>query len=187
MRLSLKKVLYGIKTHFYYRLLFKRIGKFSLIINPLKISNGKNIILGKKVIINDFSWIQSEKKGFISIMDNTRIGHFSHIISGKEVIIEKNVLIADKVFITDCTHTYEKIDEPIINQEIKILRSVKISEGSWIGENVSIIGSSIGKNSVIGANSVVTKDIPDYCVAAGNPAVVIKIFNKEKNQWIKIY
>ncbi|MDY0277602.1 MAG: acyltransferase [Acholeplasma sp.] len=187
MRLSAKKIYYAIKTQIYYRLFFKKIGMLSIIIKPLKVVNRKNILIGGKIVINDFSWLQAEKKGSILILDNTRIGHFSHIIAYKEVIIGKNVLIADKVFITDCSHSYHKIDMPILNQELKLLKPVKISEGSWIGENVSIIGASIGKNSIVGANSVVTKDIPDYSVAAGNPAVIIKTYDMEKKEWIKVY
>jgi acetyltransferase-like isoleucine patch superfamily enzyme len=56
-------------------------------------------------------------------------------------------------------------------------------QGAWLGENVCVIGASIGKNSVIGANSVVTKNIPDYCVAVGSPAKVIKKYNVEKQIW----
>ena len=57
--------------------------------------------------------------------------------------------------------------------------NVEIGDGTWIGENVCIIGASIGKQCVIGANSVVLKDIPDYCVAVGLPAKVIKKYNFE--------
>ena len=66
------------------------------------------------------------------------------------------------------------------------MSEVTIGEDSWIGENVCICGASIGKHCVIGANSVVTKDIPDYCVAAGIPAKVIKKYNFEKNSWDRI-
>jgi acetyltransferase-like isoleucine patch superfamily enzyme len=61
-----------------------------------------------------------------------------------------------------------------------------IGEGSWLGENVCVIGASIGKHCVIGANSVVTKDIPDYSVAVGIPAKVIKKYNFNKCEWEKI-
>jgi len=61
-----------------------------------------------------------------------------------------------------------------------------IGEGSWIGTKVSIIGSvRIGKHCVIGANSVVTKDIPDFSVAVGAPAKVIKRYDFERKEWIK--
>ena len=66
------------------------------------------------------------------------------------------------------------INTPIKEQDISIVSPVVIGEGSWLGENVCVCGASIGKHCVIGANSVVTNDIPDYCVAVGAPARVIK-------------
>lgn len=73
------------------------------------------------------------------------------------------------------------------SQPIKQLNHVRIGEGAWLGENVCIIGASVGKQSVIGANSVVSKDIPDYCVAVGAPAIIVKRYNFDKNQWEKTF
>ena len=61
-----------------------------------------------------------------------------------------------------------------------------IGEGSWLGEHVCVIGASIGKHCVIGANAVVVHDIPDYSVAVGAPARVIKKFNEDSNSWVMI-
>lgn len=61
--------------------------------------------------------------------------------------------------------------------------TVEIGEGSWIGENVCIIGAHIGRHCVIGANSIVTKNIPDYSIAVGTPA---KDYDFEKKEW-KMY
>jgi len=66
------------------------------------------------------------------------------------------------------------------------LSPVSIGDGSWIGENVCIVGATIGKNCVIGANSVVTKNIPDFCVAVGIPARIIKRYDLNKCAWIRI-
>ena len=57
---------------------------------------------------------------------------------------------------------------------------------SWLGENVAIIGASIGKNCVIGANAVVTDDIPDYSVAVGIPARVIRQYDAPSGQWHRV-
>ena len=64
-----------------------------------------------------------------------------------------------------------------------MLKPVIIGEGSWLGENVCVCGASVGKHCVIGANSVVTRDIPDYCIAVGSPARVVKRYNFDKNTW----
>jgi acetyltransferase-like isoleucine patch superfamily enzyme len=96
------------------------------------------------------------------------------------------VLTADKVYISDNQHTYDNPDIPIQNQPIKQCKTIIIKEGSWIGENVCIIGACIGKNSVIGANSFVTHDIPDYTIAVGAPARVIKKYNFKTRKWEKV-
>lgn len=80
------------------------------------------------------------------------------------------------MYITDCDHEYRNIDVSVINQGI-VQRGQKVSigGGSYIGINAVIVGNvKIGNHCVIGANSVVTKDVPDYCVAVGSPARVIK-------------
>mgnify|MGYP001675646852 FL=1 len=76
--------------------------------------------------------------------------------------------------------------KPVSQQPVIFKGDVVIKEGAWIGENVSIIGACIGRNSVVAANSVVTKDIPDYSVCAGVPAKIIKKYCFERNEWISI-
>jgi acetyltransferase-like isoleucine patch superfamily enzyme len=102
----------------------------------------------------------------------------------REVVIGDEVLTANNVYISDNIHEYEDITKPVMHQAVRFKRTVVIGAGAWIGENVSIIGASVGKNSVIGANSVVTRDIPDYCVAVGAPAVVIRQFDLQLQTWV---
>ena len=74
-------------------------------------------------------------------------------------------------------HNYQDPSRPIRLQGITA-RPIRIAEGAWIGANVVVTaGVSIGRNAVVGAGSVVTRDVPDYCMAAGNPARVIKRFD----------
>lgn len=148
------------------------------------ISGFENIEIMDKVYIAKSGWIAS-LGGQIRIEENASIGRFSHIISTKSIHIGKSALIAEKVYISDNLHGYEDVNIPIKDQPLRQLKDVTIGEGSWIGENVCIIGASVGKNSVVGANSVVTHDIPDYSVAVGAPAKVIKRFDFNINKWIK--
>ena len=74
---------------------------------------------------------------------------------------------------------------PVKLSPIKQLRTITIGDGTWIGRNSIVIGCSIGKHCVIGANSVVKHDIPDYCVAAGIPARIIKRYDFETQAWRK--
>ncbi|WP_236673095.1 acyltransferase [Flavobacterium tagetis] len=150
----------------------------------------KNISIGKGVSVAYKTWLAAvphtnEEKCELVIGNGSSIGNFNHIYATKSIIIGENVLTADKVYISDNLHEYEDINVPIIHQHIRQIGTVVIGDGTWIGENVCIIGVKIGKNCVIGANSVVTKDIPDYCVVVGSPSYVIKRFCFDTNEWRK--
>ena len=99
--------------------------------------------------------------------------------------IKDNVAMADKVYITDNAHNYEDINTLMKEQEILDFGPVVIGENTWLGENSCIMGASIGKHCVIGVNTVVTSDIPDYSIAVGSPARVIKQYNFETKKWEK--
>jgi acetyltransferase-like isoleucine patch superfamily enzyme len=169
---------------------FKYLNFNSYIDSPLKIEGKENIFINKNVIVKYKSWLAalpySNSGCILEIGSGSVIGNFNHIYATNSIVIGKNVLTADKVYISDNQHVYEDINIPIINQPIKQLRTVHIGDGSWLGENVCVIGASIGKNCVIGANSVVTKDISDYSVAVGSPARVIKKYNFKLAIWEKV-
>lgn len=167
---------------------FKKIGFRSFIYNALRIEGAKNISIGSKVYIGYKSWLASvpltkQKSCELVIGDGCNIGNFNHIFATKSIRIGKNVLTADKVYISDNLHGYEDIRLPVMFQPVKQIGAVEIGDGTWIGENACIIGSKIGQNCVIGANSVVTKDIPDYCVVVGAPAKVIKKYDERMQIW----
>ncbi len=184
-----QNLIYKIKTNLWYRLFFEHIGKRSIILKPLRINNPQYIYLGNKVLINKYTWILTlkvnNKKPKLVIDDGAIIGHYNHITCIDDVYIGKNVLIADRVYISDNYHGYEDVKRPINFQEVKSKGSVYIGENTWIGDNVSIISAKIGKHCIIGANSVVNKDIPDYCVVVGAPAKIVKRYNESKNKWEK--
>lgn len=174
-----------------YPISFRHFGKKSLVLCPLQIDGKKNISIGDHVVVGEHSWLAAmsltdTKKPQLVIGDKCVLGHFNHIYATSEIVIEDSVLTADKVYISDNMHSYEDISKPIIDQPIKQLKKIRIGEGSWIGENVCIMGASIGKHCTIGANSVVTHDIPDYSVAVGAPACVIKRYNMNTKKWEKI-
>lgn len=168
---------------------FSEFGIHSVFLSPLRIDGGRNVKIGNHVSIQYKTWLGAlpltgSDKVELIIEDGSIIGNFNHIFATKKIIIHKKVLTADKVFISDNLHGYTDITAPISDQPIVQNGTVEIGEGSWLGENVCVIGANIGKHCVIGANSVVTKDIPDYCVAVGAPAKVIKQYNFDNNEWI---
>lgn len=170
---------------------FKKFGSGSIIKFPYKVWGKKNIEIGNNVFIAENSFLSAVEswKGekfipHIFIGDNTTIGSGFFATCIEEIIIENNVLISDRVFISDHIHDYEDVKKPVIKQPLKFKGKVRIKEGSFIGINCVVMpGVVIGKNSVVGASSVVTKDVPDYSVVIGNPARVIKTYNFKKEKW----
>lgn len=176
----------------YYKSALGSFGWKSIIIRPLKIEGGKRIFIGNHVLVKYKSWLAATSEtGYndctLILEDGCTIGNLNHIYATHSIVLHKNVLTADKVYITDNLHGYEDINVPIIQQPILQKGEVEIGEGSWLGENVCVIGARIGRHCVIGANSVVTKDIPDYSVAVGSPARIIKQYDINDNTWKKIF
>ncbi len=185
----LKKIFYAVFKSPFYKACLGSIGSGSKLINPT-LSGAKRIFIGSRVYINDRGWLACERitgeaGPKLIIGDGSYIGRFCHIYATSKVEIGKKVLMADKVYISDNLHSYENVELPVIDQPIKQTNQVIIGDGAWLGENVCVIGACVGKNSVIGANSIVNKNIPDYCVAIGSPAVIIKRYNSVTKQWQK--
>lgn len=109
----------------------------------------------------------------VSIGDRCLIGKGSGIVGHLEIVIGDDVWTGHHVYITDQNHGYADPAVPI-SRQVQPERPVSIGDGSWIGHgSVVLPGSRIGRHVVIGANSVVTGEIPDYSVAVGAPARVI--------------
>lgn len=163
---------------------------------PFDVRGKNGIDLGVSLTTGPFCRIESfskDRKKSLVFGKNVQINDFVHINALNHVYIGDNVLIASKVFITDLAHgSYVGNDfdsDPDIKPIDRVLSSkdVNILDNVWIGENVSILpGVTIGKGSIIGSNSVVTKSIPERSIAVGNPAVVIKIYNKTTKHWERI-
>ena len=170
-----------------------------LFINPFIHKRGKNAIvrryarmdlfpfndfeMGSKSIIEDFATINNGV-GDVFIGNNTGIG-LGNVIIGP-VKIGNYVMLAQNIVISGLNHGYEDINLPPRLQKV-VTKQIVIDDNVWIGANsVVLAGVSIGKHAVIGAGSVVTKDIPGYCVAVGNPARVIKEYHFETNSWQKV-
>lgn len=154
--------------------------------NLVKIGNG--FTTGFNCRIDAFNFHNHNRK-LIEIGDNVQINDNVHIAGVNKIIIENNVLIASKVFITDHNHgnySGENQDSPISKPNDRKIFSqpVYIRENVWLGEFVCVLpGVEIGEGSIIGAMSVVTKNIPAYCIAVGSPAKVIKKYDFNMKEW----
>ena len=134
-----------------------------------------NIVLEDGVTVRPYTQIWSGG-GTVRIGRGSEIGERCRISIANSLKIGEKVLLSPNVYITDCDHEYRNVYIPVIDQGVvQKGQKVSIGEGSYIGINAVIVGNvKIGKHCVIGANSVVTKDISDYCVAVGSPARAIK-------------
>jgi lipopolysaccharide O-acetyltransferase len=146
---------------------------------PFDIRNRSKVCLGSNFTCGFFCRFEAYDEGRIVISNDVQVNDMVHITACNEVIIEANVLIASRVFISDSSHgSYtEGVGDLSLPPSKRQLYSdpVRICRNVWIGENVSILkGVTIGENSIIGAGSVVTINIPSNCIAVGVPAKVIK-------------
>ena len=151
---------------------------------PLFLTNARFISIGNKFRTKRGCRIEvitssETNHPIIQIGNNVSINWYCHIGASNRIIIGDNVLIGSNVLITDHSHgaiTSEAIRDIPSERAIYSKGSVVIENNVWIGEGVAIMpGVRIGENSIVGANAVVTKSIPKNCVAAGNPAKVLKI------------
>jgi lipopolysaccharide O-acetyltransferase len=152
---------------------------------------GARLTSGRQVRLNAFP-IESNRTVLI-IGNDVQMNDSVHIGAAELVVIGDHTLIASRVFITDHSHgVYDRsdissspgvipLDRPIVAKPVRIGCNV------WLGEQVCILpGVTIGDGAVIGACSVVTKDIPARCVAVGNPARVIRQWDDTSREWKRI-
>ena len=116
------------------------------------------ISIGKRVIVRPLSYFQSDASEF-----------------GGDITIEDDVMLGPAVHIYTNNHASSASDRPLIDQGYSKVAGVTLKRGCWIGANVTLLpGVTVGENSVVGAGSIVTKDIPARTIAAGVPARIIK-------------
>lgn len=167
---------------------FKHIGGKTVIASPFRLDGPEGISIGSETFVQRGGWLYCRgidgKPASLTIGDGCVFGYNNHVTAVREVLIGDEVLTANNVFISDNVHGFDDISTPIMHQPVLFKKAVSIGSGSWIGENACIIGASVGRNCVIGANAVVTRDVPDFCVAAGVPAVVIRQYDLASRTWV---
>jgi acetyltransferase-like isoleucine patch superfamily enzyme len=168
------------------------------IVNPDRIFLGNNVHLGPGSLLMALTRYpgpsildQNRKQPVQSFSSKIVIGDRVTSTAGlqlaahSEITIEDDTLLASNINITDGLHGYINANEPYKYQSIFKIAPIVIKRGSWIGQNVVIMpGVTIGELSIIGANSVVTKSVPDKCIAVGSPAKVIKSWEESTHRWI---
>ena len=148
---------------------------------------GNSVLLERNVRL-DIPIAPTKEELVILIGDGCAFGQRATILAINRVQIEQNSIFAPSVLIADHNHEFEDVTLPIREQGGTRGGTVRIEEGCWVGFGSAIVSTQgelvIGRNSVVGANSLVTRSIPPYSVATGNPARVVKHFDSEKGEWV---
>lgn len=164
------------------------VGGNIILRNPQYISCGENVVIGDESKLLCWDSYGEEKYSNlqeIQIGDNFHATRNFTIQCAQKVVNGRDVLVASNVFIIDYNHGLNPLTMSYL--ENPLIRGVFVDDGVWIGNDVIVLPNvHIGKKSIIGAGSVVTKDIPEYCIAVGNPAKVVKKFDIKEKKWKQV-
>jgi len=154
------------------------------------VSIGNQVFLGKDVWINVV--IEGDKSFLprIIIENGCKIGRRSVISAKQSIKLEENVMLAPSVLIMDHNHDYSNPDEPISQQGTTGGGRIVIERNCWLGYGSVILCDSgelvLGRNCVVGANAVVKHSFPPYSVIAGNPARLVRQYDRISGKWQKV-
>ncbi|QVL50318.1 MAG: acyltransferase [Thiocapsa sp.] len=165
--------------------------------NPQHIFLGNGVRLGPNCVLNakesyPGKWmkhpeerhIRQEFNPLIRIGDRVTATSGLQVIALQEITIEDDVMFASNIYISDGMHSYASARTPYKYQGMTKPQPIRIGLGSWIGQNVVIMpGVSIGTCTIVGANSVVTRNLPSRAIAVGAPARVVKLWSDEREEW----
>lgn len=188
--LYVKKVWRWIITQTLYRVLFRSLGARCIIYKPIMIGGAGRIQLGRHVLIRDGARLEcvslNGAQASITIGDGVSVEQNLHLVSCGQVRIGDYVTIAPNVNLVGSSHAFDDAPSKIsrVKKFGKELQYIDIGDYSFIGIGSTILsGCRIGRHVIIGAHSLVNCDIPDFSIAAGSPARVIKIFDHHLNCW----
>jgi acetyltransferase-like isoleucine patch superfamily enzyme len=159
----------------------------------LQRSRAKYMKLGNRVSLGREVWLNIPNVSIcdssaIIIEDGCGIGRRSVISAKNQIHIQRNTIFGPSVLVMDHNHAFEDVTLPIAHQPMTPGGTIRIEEGCWIGFGAAIICSRgelvIGRGSVVGANSVVTRSVPAYSVVSGNPAKIVKQYDPLKKTWV---
>ena len=172
---------------------FARFGERSAITFPVAALFGEpSIEIGDGCIIGPYATLsagvspeQVHDGPIVTIGNRCVIGKGSGVVGHQRVEIGDDVWTGHHVYVTDANHGYVDPDQPV-GRQFAAPRPVRIGSGSWLGHGALVLGgATIGEHVVVGAGAVVTGDLPDYSVAVGNPARVIRRYVSGEG-WVRV-
>jgi lipopolysaccharide O-acetyltransferase len=167
------------------------LGARSELMSPAWVEGAESVSIGSDVSIWRFARIEAlnSTPGTIRVFvgDATVVQPFVHIGAIRSVRIGRGCLFASHVYITDHDHDFSNPMDPVISNNRAVAAPVEIGDFVWLGERVMVLkGVSIGERSVIGAGSIVTRDVPPLSIAVGSPARVVRRWDEVAQQWLKV-
>jgi carbonic anhydrase/acetyltransferase-like protein (isoleucine patch superfamily) len=146
-----------------------------------------NLQIGQNVTLSDRTWINiNKRKGIeLTIGNNSFIGRNNFFTTGKEIILGDYFFSSIDCSFIGSSHL-KNVFFPYILNETEEKNSIKIGTNVFFGAHSKVIGNvTIGCGTIIGASAVVTSDIPQFSIAVGNPAKVIKYYDFDTHEWQK--
>lgn len=158
---------------------FGAFGARSIVHRPLWLYGQHKIAMGEDSLVLHGTWISVEKPAWglpgpvLEIGDRVGIRPYCMISASESVVIEDDVIIGAFSSVIDSDHTFS-MGRPNVMHNPVVTAPVRIGRGTWLAERVAVLrGSRIGRCCIVGANSVVRGEIPDYSIAVGAPARVV--------------
>lgn len=149
-----------------------------------------NVRIGAGSVIGEGSWLNvCRRDGMVrlTIGQTVLVGRRNMINAEAPVEIGDFCLFGPNVYVGNVDHVTTDITKPIIDQGNNCRGTLTVEENCWLGQNVVVSGSlRIGRGSTVAANSVVIEDVPPFCIVAGNPARVIKMYNPATGSWERV-
>ena len=131
------------------------------------ISLGNGVFLGRNTIL-------SCKNGDIVIEDEANLGFNIEVFSASRVRIGKKVLVAAYTYLVGGDHLYDRVDIPVLDQG-RTARGIDVGDNVWLGAHVVVTdGSRVGRDAIVGAGAVVVGEVPEFAIATGIPAKVVR-------------
>jgi acetyltransferase-like isoleucine patch superfamily enzyme len=182
-----------LKTLFIYKYLIGKMGKNCIIFKPIRFIGINNVYISDNVRIYKNSRIETiENWGKVKYNPSIHIGNGTtfeqnlHLTCASKVKIGNYVTVLANVMITDINHSYKDLNSNIIKQPIEVKNTI-IGDYCFIGMGARIMpGTVLGKNCIVGTNSVVSGIFDDYSVIVGAPAKIVKRYDFDNSRWRKI-
>lgn len=169
---------------------FSAVGKRVSYGASLAFAGKQSMVVGDQVLFGRFARIEAIGEGDgikLRIGNRSRIGPYAHIGAALSLTIGEGVGVATGVLIIDHDHDFRDPRKGYYNTGYLLASPIVIHDNAWIGERAIVLkGVTIGKGAIIGAGALVNRDVPEYSIAVGVPAKVVRRFDFDAGQWVPV-